>query len=118
MLFNRAQNGRTMSVIKQAGAKALPLVLALVTFPAIAQNANFDSLVLSKSSPAGQNIVKGYTRGTVPLYKVVGDRDVKNNLCVGFGAPTPDHVLKLESKFAQLKLQVKSRPRRRFNVAN
>ncbi|NCJ08167.1 hypothetical protein GS597_16960 [Synechococcales cyanobacterium C] len=53
--------------------------------------------------------LRGFTRGAVALHRIVAHRDVNNTLCVGFGAPNPDHVIQLEQGFPRLQVQVNSR---------
>jgi hypothetical protein len=58
----------------------------------------------------GRNVsIRGYARGSVALFKTIGDRDVNQRRCMGYGSIVPDHVIELQEKAAQLTLHVSSR---------
>ncbi|UJB68425.1 hypothetical protein HRE53_18015 [Acaryochloris sp. 'Moss Beach'] len=76
--------------------------------PAVNANpANFASLSLSPGFSS--KTVKGYAKGAIALHRVVGERDMQRNMCLGYGSPSPDHVLVLTKKVNKLRLQVNSR---------
>ncbi len=72
-----------------------------------ANPANFASLSLSPGFSS--KTVKGYAKGAIALHRVVGERDMQRNMCLGYGSPSPDHVLVLKKKVNKLRLQVNSR---------
>lgn len=82
---------------------ALPMLLS---GPAIGNPANFASLKLVPGSRS--QTVKGYAKGAMALHRIVGERDRQNNLCLGYGSPSPDHMLVLKQSVNKLKLQVNS----------
>ncbi|MGB8700469.1 MAG: hypothetical protein WCD18_13725 [Thermosynechococcaceae cyanobacterium] len=63
-----------------------------------------DALEASKSVD-----VRGYARGTVPLFKTVGDRDSDQKRCMGYGSLAPDHVIEVPKNVSRLMLQLKTR---------
>lgn len=71
-----------------------------------ANPANFASLSLSSGFSSQR--VKGYAKGTIALHRIVGERDVHKNMCLGYGSPTPDHMLVLKNSVSKLRLQVHS----------
>lgn len=83
----------------------LVLLTVLGTLPALAQS-NFGSLTLGADKQSGA--LTGSTGGSTSLPAVVSNRDRNNNKCLGFGDPTPDHILVLQQAFSSLKLRVNS----------
>lgn len=81
------------------------LVSLLAIAPAIAQNANFGSIVLG--GDVRQGSATGSTAGFFPLSNITA-RDRLGNLCVGFASQTPDHILVLQQDFPSLKVRVDS----------
>lgn len=81
------------------------LVGLLGAAPALAQNANFGSITLGGGSLSGS--VQGHTAGFFALSDITG-RDRNGNICAGFAADTPDHILVLQQDFASLSVQVNS----------
>lgn len=73
---------------------------------AMANPANFASLSLSPGFSS--QTVKGYTKGAIALYRIVGERDMHKNMCLGYGSPNPDHMLVLKKNVNPIKLQVNS----------
>ena len=86
----------------------LALIIALIATPVIAENANFDELILAQGSNQGVVAVNGYTSGSYSLSSIANS-DKDNNPCFGYGDPTPDHIMTLEQDFPNLKLRVNSR---------
>jgi hypothetical protein len=81
-------------------------LLTLVgTVPALAQNANFGSITLGGAALSGA--VQGSTDGSFALTNITG-RDQAGNICAGFAASSPDHILTLQQDFASLTVQVDS----------
>lgn len=72
-----------------------------------ANPANFASLSLSPGFSS--HTVKGYAKGTIALHRIVGERDMQKNMCLGYGSPSPDHLLVLKQNVNKLRLQVNSR---------
>jgi hypothetical protein len=61
-------------------------------------------------SQTGRDInVRGYARGSVALFKIIGDRDVNQRRCMGYGSIAPDHVIELQEKTPRLTFRVSSR---------
>lgn len=83
------------------------VILSLGSSYTLAQTANFGTLTLSADKPSG--VLTGSTGGSTSLPAIVRNSDRNNNRCLGFGDPTPDHILILKEDFAKLKLQVDSR---------
>lgn len=75
----------------------------LGALPALGQS-NFGSLTLSAGKQSGT--LTGSTGGSTSLPAIVSNRDRNNNKCLGFGDPTPDHILVLQQNFPTLKLRV------------
>jgi hypothetical protein len=73
---------------------------------AVGQEANFGTLTLSAARPAGT--VTGSTGGSTSLPAIINNSDRYNQKCLGFGDPTPDHLLVLQQPMAQLRLSVTS----------
>ncbi|WP_299489088.1 hypothetical protein [Acaryochloris sp. IP29b_bin.137] len=71
-----------------------------------ANPANFASLSLSSELSAQR--AQGYAKGTIALHRIVGERDQQKNMCLGYGSPTPDHILVLKNNTNKLRLQVHS----------
>jgi hypothetical protein len=75
--------------------------------PALAELEQGTTLVLA---PPAQNVdVRGYVKGAVALFKTVGDRDVNQKRCMGYGSLTPDHTLQVQQSASQVTLQVKTK---------
>lgn len=74
--------------------------------PAQAELEQGTTLVLA--APAQNVDMRGYVRGTVALFKTVGDRDASQKRCMGYGALTPDHTIQVQQSGAQVKLQIKT----------
>jgi hypothetical protein len=53
--------------------------------------------------------VRGYAKGTVALFKTLGDRDSAQQRCMGYGSLVPDHIIEIEPKTSAVTLQVKTR---------
>lgn len=86
----------------------ITLMAALMATPVLAQPANFQSLRLSPGFKRSEGVVTGNTGGSYSL-SAIANRDVGNRPCIGFAAPTPDHIMVLEDNFSQLKIQVDTR---------
>jgi pectate lyase len=82
--------------------------LILAVYPASAQNANFGTLTLTSDRAIGS--ISGTTGGSTSLPAIVSSTDLHSNPCLGFGDPTPDHILVLQNNFPKLKLQVSGGP--------
>jgi len=83
------------------------LLLAMVATPVLAQTANFGSLTLGAEQTSGT--LTGSTGGSTSLPAIVSNRDRRNQKCLGFGDPSPDHLLMLQQDFPKLQLQVHSK---------
>lgn len=98
-----------MSIIRLRSkiGSLLAILTAIGATPVLAQKANFGSVSLSPGFPPSAGVVEGYTGGSYSL-STIAMRDRHNNSCIGFAAPTPDHIMVLHKNFAHLKLQVNS----------
>lgn len=85
----------------------LAFMAVLSATPVFAQAANFSSLTLSLGFPPSTGIVTGFTGGGYSL-SAIANRDRYNRHCIGFGDPSPDHIIVLEKDFPRLKIQVNS----------
>lgn len=83
------------------------MLAAISATPVLAQTANFGSVSLSPGFKPLDGVVKGYTGGSYSL-STIANRDHDNKPCIGFGDPTPDHILVLKKNFSGLKVQVDS----------
>ncbi|HEY9881134.1 MAG TPA: hypothetical protein V6D29_21925 [Leptolyngbyaceae cyanobacterium] len=81
------------------------LVSLLGVAPALAQEANFGSITLGGGTQSGS--VQGHTAGFFALSEIAG-RDRSGNVCAGFAASTPDHILVLQQDAPSLTVQVDS----------
>lgn len=89
------------------GANSGLLVLILLAVaPAFGQNSNFGNLTLNAEKPAG--VLSGSTGGSTSLPAIVSSSDRHNKKCLGYGDPTPDHILILKQSLPSLTLQVDS----------
>lgn len=77
----------------------------LGALPALGQ-ANFGSLTLSAEKQSGT--LMGSTGGSTSLPAIVSNRDRNHTKCLGFGDPTPDHILILQQNIPSLRLRVNS----------
>lgn len=74
---------------------------------ALAQSSNFGTLTLETASASG--LMTGSTGGSTSLPAIVSNRDRAGNACLGFGDPTPDHLLVLRETMPKLRLLVRSK---------
>jgi hypothetical protein len=86
----------------------LGTAIVLGSLPVLAEQANFDRLTLAQGFSPSSAIVSGQTGGSTSLPAVVGKRDRLGNPCLGFGDPTPDHILELQADFRNLTVAVDS----------
>ncbi|MBW4471421.1 MAG: hypothetical protein KME45_13595 [Stenomitos rutilans HA7619-LM2] len=77
----------------------------LGALPVLAQS-NFGGLTLGSGKQTGT--LSGSTGGSTSLPAIVSNHDRNNNTCLGFGDPTPDHILVLQQNFSTLNLRVNS----------
>jgi len=73
--------------------------------PVLAQTANFDNLTLGSNRTSAS--ANGNTAGFFSLTNIA-PRDRNGNLCLGFAAEDPDHILTLQQDYQQLTVQVDS----------
>ena len=88
---------------------AIALTFAFNVLPAFANPANFDPLILSPGFQRSSGSVSGFTGGSISLPAVTAVRDRQNQLCLGFGDPTPDHIMELRADFPRLTVELNSR---------
>ncbi|NEQ21659.1 MAG: hypothetical protein F6K28_21075 [Microcoleus sp. SIO2G3] len=87
------------------GGGVIALIAALSATPVLSQAANFDNLSLAPGFPKAAGQVSGYTGGGYSLSSIANsDRNKKP--CIGFGDPTPDHIMVLEQDFSNLSVLV------------
>ena len=76
---------------------------------AIAQGeANFEERLLQPGFSTEAGVLNGHTGGSYSL-AAISNRDVEGVACLGYGDSRPDHIVTLESDFAQLAFQVDSK---------
>jgi len=83
------------------------LLLGAGALPALAQQANFGSLHLAAGFNRSEAVVSGHTGGSFSLDRLAA-RDSQGNRCLGFGSPTPDHIMTLDEELGPLSLAVHS----------
>jgi hypothetical protein len=88
---------------------AIALTFVFSVIPVWAEPANFESLILAPGFPASQGVVSGFTGGSISLPAITTARDRHNELCLGFGDPTPDHIMELRANFPRLTVETNSR---------
>jgi hypothetical protein len=81
------------------------LIVALSATPVLSQTANFGTLTLAPGFPPKSGQAAGYTGGSYSL-SAIANRDRNNNPCIGFGDPTPDHIIVLQQNFSNLNVRV------------
>ncbi|MBF2017104.1 MAG: hypothetical protein IGS23_18270 [Rivularia sp. T60_A2020_040] len=86
----------------------LSVFTLISSVPVKANTSFFGKISLSPSSEGVRKSVTGYTGGSYPL-SAISNRDRRNNLCIGFADPKPDHILVLEKDFPKLNIKVNSR---------
>ncbi len=74
---------------------AIAFIVAFSAIPTFANSANFERLILGPGFHPTQGSVSGFTGGSISLPAVTTVRDRHNELCLGFGDPTPDHIMEL-----------------------
>ena len=87
------------------GGGVIALIAALSATPVLSQSANFDNLTLAPGFPKATGQVGGYTGGGYSLSSIA-NRDGNNKPCIGFGDPTPDHIMVLQQDFSNLSVLV------------
>ncbi len=87
------------------GGGVIALIAALSATPVLSQTANFDNLTLAPGFPKGAGQVSGYTGGGYSLSSIANS-DRNNKPCIGFGDPTPDHIMVLQQDFSNLSVLV------------
>lgn len=92
-----------ISWLKLSGVLGL---MVFVATPVLGQTANFGSLTLNAEKTTG--MLTGSTGGSTSLPAITSNRDRHKNPCLGFGDPTPDHILILQQPFSKLALRVNS----------
>ncbi|HEY9872032.1 MAG TPA: hypothetical protein V6D12_01270 [Candidatus Obscuribacterales bacterium] len=92
-------------MLRFRGFSILALITALIATPVLAQSANFGKLTLSPGFRRAVGIVSGYTNGSFSLSSIA-NRDRQKNACIGYGDPTPDHIMVLEKDFSRLEVKV------------
>lgn len=80
-------------------------IAAIVTIPVFAETSNFGTLTLSPGFPSATAVLRGSTGGAFSL-AAIANLDLHKNKCLGFAAPTPDHILVLQQDFSRLTLAV------------
>lgn len=83
----------------------LSIAVSLSAVSVVAQS-GFGTLTLGAEKTSG--VLNGSTGGTTSLPAIVSNSDRNNNKCLGFGDPTPDHILVLQKDVPRLRLRVDS----------
>jgi hypothetical protein len=105
-----ASPNRTMFIqrLRWLTVAAIAASLATAT-PSMAELIQGEKIVLGATGTPQSIDVRGYARGTVALFKTLGDRDSAQQRCMGYGSLVPDHIMEIEQKTAAVTLQVKTR---------
>jgi hypothetical protein len=77
--------------------------------PTRAELVQGDTILLGAAGTSQSVDVRGYAKGSVALFKTLGDRDSAQQRCMGYGSLTPDHTVNIEQKASALTFQVKTR---------
>lgn len=89
------------------GSLSISFVLAWVaSFPVAAKDSHFGELAFPNTTSG-----EGHTGGSTSLPALVGNRDLDDNFCLGFGYDIPDYILVLDEDVDRLAIQVDSRGR-------
>lgn len=88
---------------KVAYLTALSLAVTIAT-PGLAQEANFNNLVVS----AGSGTATGTTGGSYSLGSI-SNTDRYNRPCLGFASPKPDHIMVLDQNYRSFTIRVNTR---------
>ncbi|AOY82875.1 hypothetical protein BJP36_26155 [Moorena producens JHB] len=92
-------------MVRQGVRGVIALIVALCSLPVLSQTANFASLNLSPGFSPSQGQVSGHTGGAYSLSSIANS-DRNNDPCIGFGDPTPDHLMVLEADLPSLTIGV------------
>ena len=95
-----------MNGFKTVGLGSLLLAGLVSLRPAMAQDANFAGFTLDDSTKSAS--VTGSTGGSTSLPAITSDSDRDRNKCLGFGDPTPDHIMVIKQPLSQMTLKVES----------
>ncbi len=68
-----------------------------------------DKILLGVAGTPQSVDVRGYAKGSVALFKTLGDRDSAQQRCMGYGSLAPDHTVEIEQKASALTFQIKTR---------
>jgi hypothetical protein len=101
---------RTMFIQRLRWLMVAVLASGLTTaMPTRAELIQGDKILLGAAGTPKSIDVRGYAKGTVALFKTLGDRDSAQQRCMGYGSLVPDHIVEIEQKTAAVTLQVKTR---------
>lgn len=90
----------------QSGFGIICMTIAIAPGSGFAQESHFGQLAVSSDQTSGR--LRGTTGGKTSLPAIVSNRDHKNNKCLGFADPTPDHLLILKENLPSLNIRIKS----------
>jgi hypothetical protein len=96
------------SLVRFRGGWILAMMASVTATPVLAQQANFGTLRLSPGFNQSQGTASGYTGGSYSL-TAIANRDRNNKPCIGFGDPSPDHIMVLEKDFSRLTVRANVR---------
>jgi hypothetical protein len=82
--------------------------MVLTTLPSTAALPPSENVQLSATNAQNRFVLRGFSKGTVALFQNVGDRDSRNNRCMGYGNLEPDHVVEIQGKMSTVTFQVKT----------
>ncbi|HLO47549.1 MAG TPA: hypothetical protein VK211_03890 [Kamptonema sp.] len=80
-------------------------IAAAISIPVFAETANFGTLTLSHGFQPPTGVLRGSTGGSYSL-SAIANFDRSKNKCLGFAAPTPDHILVLQQDFSRLTISI------------
>ncbi|MDB9511840.1 hypothetical protein PN499_11645 [Kamptonema animale CS-326] len=99
MLFNFRVWLKTGGILSAA-------IAAVIVVPVFAEEtANFGTLTLSRGFQPPTAVLRGSTGGSYSL-SAIANSDLHKNKCLGFAAPTPDHILILQQDFSRLTIAI------------
>jgi hypothetical protein len=97
-------------MLSNKSIRLLILAAVLIATPVLAQN----KLTLSSNNSPNTVVITGRTGGNFSLSSLATISTIPNSKgekkpCIGYAAPTPDHIVELKDSLPQLKLQVEAK---------
>jgi hypothetical protein len=101
---------KNMFIPRLRGLMVAMIASSLATAtPTMAELIPGEKILLGATGTAQSIDVRGYAKGTVALFKTLGDRDSGQQRCMGYGSLEPDHIMEIQPKASEVILQVKTR---------